>query len=223
MDDNFKSLISGFLSGSIHTIVGYPFDTIKTLKQSNKKYEVKKLFNGLMYPLIQNSIMTSITFGSNNFLKKNNNNEYVSNLYSGILSSIISTPFDKYKIVNQYSIMNYELNAYNIIRSYNNFHIVSMREVPAIFVYFTTYDWLKKNNIPTFLSGSLAGVNSWLLTYPIDTIKTRLQTNSSKTIIDACKRGNLFNGLSICLLRAFIVNGVNFSVYEYSKNMLDKK
>ena len=27
--------------------------------------------------------------------------------------------------------------------------------------------------------------------------------------------GGLFNGLSICLIRSFIVNGVNFSVYEY--------
>jgi len=33
--DDYKSLLSGFISGIIHTIIGYPLDTIKTYKQSN--------------------------------------------------------------------------------------------------------------------------------------------------------------------------------------------
>ena len=221
MDDNYKSLFSGFISGGIHTVVGYPFDTIKTLKQSNVQFKSKNLFNGLLYPLIQNSAMNSITFGSNHFLKKDNN-EYISNLYSGIISSIISTPLDKYKIKRQYN-MKYEINIKNIFMSYRNLHIVSMREIPAIFIYFSTYERLKKNDISTFLSGSIAGVNSWVFTYPIDTIKTRLQNNTSKTMIEAYKKGSLFNGISICLIRAFIVNGVNFTVYEYINNLLNKK
>ena len=89
-----------------------------------------------------------------------------------------------------------------------------MREIPAIFIYFKTYQECKNNNIPIFLSGSLAGFNSWLFTYPIDTIKTRLQNETCKTIKQAYIKGNLFNGLTICLIRSFIVNGVNFSVYE---------
>lgn len=31
--DEYKSLVSGFVSGAIHTIVGFPLDTLKTLKQ----------------------------------------------------------------------------------------------------------------------------------------------------------------------------------------------
>ncbi len=210
--DEYKSLFSGFISGGIHTIVGYPFDTIKTLKQSNVQYKNKNLFKGLTYPLLLNSCMNSIMFGSNNFLKKYNN-ENLSNLYSGIISSIISTPFDKYKIMRQYN-LKYDNNIKNILYSFKNTHIVSMREIPAIFIYFKTYQECKNNNIPIFLSGSLAGFNSWLFTYPIDTIKTRLQNETCKTIKQAYIKGNLFNGLTICLIRSFIVNGVNFSVYE---------
>ena len=35
--DEYKSLVSGFVSGAIHTIVGFPLDTLKTLKQSTNE------------------------------------------------------------------------------------------------------------------------------------------------------------------------------------------
>lgn len=216
--NEYKSLISGFISGSVHTIIGYPLDTIKTLKQSNKNTKNIRLFKGLSYPLIQVSIINSITFGSNNYLKKFNNNN-ISNFYTGIISSIICTPLDKFKIMRQYN-LKYNLNIKNIIKSYKNLNIVTLRELPATYIYFTSYDKLKQNNISIFLSGSIAGINSWLFTYPFDTIKTRIQSNNSKTFIEAFKKGKLFNGLLFCLGRAFIVNGVNFSIYEYFMKIL---
>lgn len=211
--DNYKSLVSGFISGIVHTIIGYPLDTIKTLKQSNINIKNKNLFNGISYPLIQVSVINSITFGSNNYLKKFNNN-YTSNFFTGIITSIITTPMDKYKIMRQYN-YKYNINLQNFFKSYKSLYIVSLREVPATFIYFSTYDNLRKNNISIFISGSIAGANSWLLTYPFDTIKTRIQNESSKTIIEAYNKGHLFKGLSFCLIRAFLVNGINFSIYEY--------
>ena len=232
--NEYKSFISGFISGTVHTIVGYPLDTLKTLKQSlnngnNQKYNGnnqylklmnKNIFRGLMYPVYQVSLVNSITFGSNDYFKKNYN-QYVSNLYSGILISLICTPLDKYKISRQFNI-DYKFNIKNIIKSYKNTHIVSAREIPAVFSYFSTYQYLREKNISVFLSGSLAGTLSWFITYPVDTIKTRLQNNSCKTMKEAIKKGNLFTGLSLCLTRAFIVNGVNFSVYEYTLDYLNK-
>ena len=211
--NEYKSLISGFLSGTIHTIIGYPLDTLKTLKQSNIQNKNKNLFKGLSYPLIQISIINSVTFGSNHYLKKFNDNN-ISNFYTGIISSFICTPLDKYKIMKQFN-LNYDINIKNILKSFRKTHVVTLRELPATYIYFASYDKLKENNISIFLSGSIAGVNSWLFTYPFDTIKTRIQSNNSKTIYEAFQKGNLWNGLGFCLLRAFIVNGVNFSVYEY--------
>lgn len=211
--DEYKSLISGFFSGIIHTIIGYPLDTIKTLKQSENKINNKNLFKGLSYPLAQISIINSVTFGSNHYFKKFNDNN-ISNFYTGIISSIICTPLDKYKIMRQYN-LKYDINIKNITNSFRKTHVVGLRELPATYIYFASYDKLKENNISIFLSGSIAGVNSWLFTYPMDTIKTRIQSNNSKTILEAIKKGNLFSGLGFCLSRAFIVNGVNFSVYEF--------
>ena len=64
------------------------------------------------------------------------------------------------------------------------------------------------------MSGGIAGINSWLITYPIDTLKSRKQLNPNKTIYELYKIGNLFNGLTITLIRAFIVNGFSFYIYD---------
>ena len=71
------------------------------------------------------------------------------------------------------------------MKSYKNTHIVSAREIPAVFSYFSSYQYFREKNMSIFLSGSLAGTISWFITYPVDTIKTRLQNNSCKTIKEA--------------------------------------
>lgn len=66
-----------------------------------------------------------------------------------------------------------------------------------------------------YISGGIAGCSSWLFTYPLDTVKSRIQGNICKTMKDAIKMGNLFTGLNYCLLRAFIANSIGFTTYEY--------
>ena len=102
----------------------------------------------------------------------------------------------------------------NFVYTYKNFPIICMTEIPATFVYFSVYHQMKKKEYPTFLSGSLAGLASWLSIYPLDTIKVRLQSEECSSIYNAYKMGNLFSGLKICLLRSMFVNGINFYCYE---------
>ena len=68
------------------------------------------------------------------------------------------------------------------------------------------------NNI--LFSGGIAGICSWLFTYPMDVIKTRIQSGETNTIYQSYIKGNLFRGLSVCLLRSFIVNSIGFFIYE---------
>lgn len=213
------SLLSSSLSGILHIIVGYPFDTVKTLQQGSNNINIssisiKRLFKGIKHPLIQNSIINSTCFGLNNYFLNNIENKHFGTFLTSLTSTLIIAPFDKMKIMNQYN-MNFAFNIDIIKKSYKNIHLICACEIPSTFLYFSIYRELKNKNVPVFICGGLAGVGAWLIPYPIDTIKTRLQNESCKTIKEAFNKGGLYKGLFICISRSFIVNGLNFYSYEY--------
>ena len=70
-----------------------------------------------------------------------------------------------------------------------------------------------------FIAGGIAGVNSWLFTYPIDTLKSRKQLYQNKTLKEMIKMGSLYNGLTITLIRAFVVNSSSFYMYDLIKKL----
>jgi len=217
-------VVSSFISGVLQVIIGHPFDTIKTNNQikCSKDFNIKNLYRGIKYPIIQTPLINVVNFYSNDyFIKKYNMNLLNSSIYSGFISSFIITPLDYYKINNQQNLKK-NISFNKILYSYKHYHIVSIREVPALFIYFNSYDYSKKYINSYSLCGSIAGVLSWFITYPIDTVKTRLQSNSANNIKDAILQKNLFNGIKPCLFRAFIINGIGFYVYEKSLLFFDK-
>ena len=217
--DECKSLFSAFMSGVIHIVMGHPFDTIKTMQQSNQvQLQYSNLYRGLIYPVMQNATINSITFGSNHYFKKHHH-PYVSYMYCGVISTIISTPLDEFKILRQYNIP-YTITLRNTIHTFKSTHVVGMREMPATFLYFATYDYTRQMELPIYVCGALAGLCCALLTHPIDTIKTRVQGRECSSITEAYTKGGLYNGIPISLARTTIVNAVNFSVYEYLMRVL---
>ena len=64
-----------------------------------------------------------------------------------------------------------------------------------------------------FISGGIAGSTSWLLTYQIDTIKSRIQSGDNFKV--AYNKGNFNKGLIFCLSRAFLVNSFGFMAAKY--------
>jgi hypothetical protein len=78
-------------------------------------------------------------------------------------------------------------------------------------------------------SGGLAGAVTWAVVYPVDIIKSIVQTQPlsteaknrsmfaiGKKIINRHGWRYLFHGLGVTVLRAFPVNGMIFPVYELS-------
>jgi solute carrier family 25 (mitochondrial carnitine/acylcarnitine transporter), member 20/29 len=73
----------------------------------------------------------------------------------------------------------------------------------------------------------MAGCNSWLFTYPVDYVKTKMQSQNMSDIkfksswdcavesyrLEGYK--TFFKGLGITLLRSFPVNGVAFFSFEF--------
>lgn len=135
---------------------------------------------------------------------------------------------------------------------YRGWWVTALREVPAFGMYFAFYDYIKdrlnsilaeqagiseadSNNsqhshtwLASALAGGTTGALTWGLIYPVDIIKTRIQTAPLDIPVEKRrmvtvgldimrKHGwrHLFRGLNITLIRAFPVNGIIFPVYEF--------
>lgn len=146
---------------------------------------------------------------------------------------------------------------HGIHRLYQGWFSTLFREVPAFGLYFCTYDYLKDvtNNIlvqywtddtatvtttastkmtshtwiASAIAGGLSGSLTWAIVYPVDLIKSHIQTSSLTTphsqlrlfhvgqsIVRQHGFSYLFRGLNITLIRAFPVNGTIFPVYEFT-------
>lgn len=103
------------------------------------------------------------------------------------------------------------------------------------------------------LAGGIAGVVTWASIFPLDVVKTRVQTQAFSAPVVTGEEGTLlpqeqrkpfrrkgavemarlayanegaavfFRGLGICSVRAFVVNAVQWAVYEWMMRMLAGK
>lgn len=119
-----------------------------------------------------------------------------------------------------------------------------LREIPSIAGQFAAYEYLKQlflkrsrsdrlTMAEVSITGGLAGVLCWLVSYPQDIIKTKLQvdysykessrirdggfSNCAKTIYNTEGMSGFFRGLTPCLIRAYIANAIGFYIYEEAK------
>lgn len=83
----------------------------------------------------------------------------------------------------------------------------------------------------TLVCGGLAGVATWTSVFPLDVIKTRVQTQASFGSLSQKSKNSawtvakqmlttepraFWRGLGVCNFRAFVVNAVQWSVYEWA-------
>ncbi|QRC95038.1 hypothetical protein JI435_027690 [Parastagonospora nodorum SN15] len=140
--------------------------------------------------------------------------------------------------------------------------ITSVRDAVGYGFYFWSYEWTKQawtspddSNrdaaIKVLLCGGLAGVVTWASIFPLDVIKTRVQTqilHSERSLsgeerallhpavpkrrmssLEIAKHayqtegsGVFFRGLGICSVRAFVVNAVQWAMYEWMMRVLQR-
>jgi len=126
--------------------------------------------------------------------------------------------------------------------------ITMMREMPAYSAQFATYETLKhgfrerygEKTVLNFVAGAIGGFTAWLVSYPQDIIKTKLQCDLNGTIRrypvnklipdggiincakDIIKRegfGGFWKGFSACTIRAMVSNAFTFLAYEEAKKI----
>lgn len=117
-----------------------------------------------------------------------------------------------------------------------------LQEVPGYFFFFGGYELSRSffasgrskdelGPVPLMLSGGIAGICLWLVIYPVDCIKSRIQVLSMSgkqagflgTLISIVKSEGiaaLYSGLTATMIRAVPANGSLFLAYEYSRRMM---
>lgn len=177
---------------------------------------------------------------------------------SGVVNSFITCPMElaKIRIQNQTALTNtpftgpasfllFTLRREGIRGCYRGMTSTVLREM-SFGPYFISYELFCRcfarrgggedlGAGPLILAGGLAGMTAWLSTYPMDSLKTRIQAQEG---IDgkylglrqvsrlAWKQGGwrgYWRGLNATLLRAFPTNAVTFLVYEAVMKYLENR
>ncbi|MCJ8748333.1 hypothetical protein PDJAM_G00163760 [Pangasius djambal] len=118
------------------------------------------------------------------------------------------------------------------------------REVPGYFCFFGAYEFCRSvfskrlqcskddiGSVPTMLSGGVGGACLWLVIYPMDCVKSRIQVMSMtqsqagfyKTFTHIFRTEGvraLYSGLTPTMIRTFPANGALFLGYEASRKLM---
>ena len=197
-----KSTIISFIAGSVNglgqVILSHPLDTIKINYQTNNKHNLnlKYLYKGIKYPILTIIPIVTLQFTIDPLFNSFFKNNFISGATTGFLISPLVSLTDLLRIKKQKEIQN-KLDIYRGLK------ITAIRETLSISLYFGCYSYVKQfletkninKNLNYMLSGSICGSVSWTLTYPIDVMKSRIQSYKCDTIYQAFSKGNFWKGI----------------------------
>lgn len=179
---------------------------------------------------------------------------------AGPFAGLISTPFEMVKMQQQLGKRSGQTSeakrgslemARSLVRQHGFSslylgHVVNtVREVAFLSTYFMVYEHFKmlisgsflSSNVAIPISGGLAGALGWLISFPLDNIKSHIQGGSlqadgsrqklySFDVFGKILRQKgflgLYTGVAPSILRAFLVSGSRFTAYEACMQTMDE-
>lgn len=205
-------IVIGGTIGLAQVVVGHPLDTVKTMVQNGQGYlhlGARDYYRGCAYPAVASVFFNAIAFPVFERTHKKVGSPYISGFLAGAFVAPVEYIFDVGKIRRQ-MLVNTPLHL-------NGITARMLRTTAATCVYFGVY-FDTKDTVGPFMAGAAAGLVNWTLTYPLDIISAR-QIAQNLSIAQAMKAGSLWVGYIPCAIRALLVNGVSFKLYDE----LDKK
>ena len=225
--DNYY--IKGCIAGMSGIVLSHPVDSLKTHFQTTKNlkfnYSIRNLYSGITSPLIGVGFEKAIVFGTYNYCRNNQLNIPISGAISGLVASMIVSPYERIKIMKQTNQIIRMKQYFNPNFMFRGLSATFTREVPGFAIYFSTYEGLKnhfyKNKeisiLSSFIFGGMSGTVAWIFIYPQDRIKTILQSNNQLTvrsIIKSTINGGLYKGFSFAVGRAILLHSGTFATME---------
>ncbi|XP_032441803.1 mitochondrial basic amino acids transporter-like isoform X2 [Xiphophorus hellerii] len=241
--------VAGCIGGAAGVLVGHPFDTVK-IRLQVQKFD-NPLYRGTFHCF--KSIIRQESGNAMRLLGEDTpTHQFITGAAAGTMQSVICCPMELAKTRMQmqgtgqkkWSSKNLYKNSLDCLLHiyrreglpgiYRGMVTTLVREAPGFGVYFWTYAVLTQSlgcepsdtyMIPKLLfSGGMAGITSWIVIYPVDVIKSRLQAdgvggvNQYSSIADCVrqsvrKEGYMVftRGLTSTVLRAFPMNAATFA------------
>jgi solute carrier family 25 (mitochondrial carnitine/acylcarnitine transporter), member 20/29 len=229
--------VSGAAAGLAQVVTGYPFDTLKVHYQTKghiRGLVARDLFRGILSPMYGGIAVNMTQFWVYGAMQRKYNNPFLSGAIAGGVISLYESPIELLKCRMQVGTESYKDCIKRIARDnpkkspvqnlYRGFWATTLRNVPAVGIYYWSYEHTKKlfNNryVGAFIGGSVSGILCWAPNYPIDNWKTQIQVDSSKktlSIIEVIRRTGWqksWRGFWPCIVRAGVVNPFVFLAYE---------
>lgn len=233
--------------------------TYHCLKTTLAKESIAGLYRGLSSPMAGVALINAVVFGVYGNIQKRSadpnsiKTHFWAGTTAGLVQTIITSPMELTKTRMQIQSSDNtgpkfkgpiecvrHIHQMEGIRGlFRGFGITAIRDVPGFASYFVFYELMIRTSpcpggFHTLMAGGFAGVLSWIISCPIDVIKTRLQADGMTTTcryngISDCVRKSyqaegfsfLTKGMCSTLLRAFIMNSVCFYVVAYTMKLCD--
>jgi len=247
--------VAGMIGSSVGFMVGYPFDVIKSYSQLEQtknmfgsaqlikqRYGFMGFYNGMMTPLLCRSAVKGALFGVHagcmnsaifkRFPDREGSKPYTKMAIAGgiaaCISSIINSPVELIKLSYQRGVpfwRNFRTPGFGK-GLFLGLPETIYRDGPFFMLYFPLYYWLKENDVP--FAGGIAGSIPWILTYPMDVLKTHTQNPdlnhlSFKEFYKLHGFRSLSNGLFPCIARAFPTHYTAWVVIDFLTNLNKEK
>lgn len=213
--------------------------TFHCLKSIIVKDSVRGLYRGLSSPLAGVSFVNAIVFGIYGNVQRyvGNSDSYkthfVAGATAGLVQSFICSPMElaKTRLQLQHDkigcekfrgprqCLSYIYRCEGLPGIFRGLSITAMRDVPGFASYFVAYEWFiraKQNPgiLYTLFAGGSAGIVSWLLTIPIDVVKSRIQADGMSGTRP------MYNGIGDCLRKSYAQEGLSFFTRGLSSTLL---
>ena len=212
--NEINKFLPGFVMGFVRSIISHPFEMLKMKTQMNIKENIfKNLFKGIHLSILSNSFERGIQFYYFKQMNEKLNNILLSSLYSSLISTTISLPYNiillKKNILNKSIIVNKNVLFKSSALEYS-------RNLSGSSIFLYSYNNFKLT-YPIYVASILSTSIVWIITYPIDNIKNQYIAGNIKSL----KYNHLYNGIQYPLMRSIPSSTIGFYVYEYLDNYLN--
>lgn len=245
---NYLDLIPGFCQGLTRVSISYPFDVVKVNMQTLKykttidafkniyKTDPLRFYRGSSLCYLTVSSERSVSFFLAEKYNTKSNNTFLNGFFISLLTSIYNIPIQYItsNLANNNNIRNLgtflkDLYA-NKTNVYKGYFIEMPKTVLGSTMFSGTYFYLRNNiedsKYKPLLLGSISGIVSWIFTFPIDSIRTNIQTSNLKLkeIIQQRIKNygylSFYRGITPVIIRTIPSAALGMQVYELSREYI---